>query len=68
MPPFNTPGWVFSCLGMPSFCVWAYLSSCYVTVRSFEPLEILNAICLHMVSQMFLSIVVNRALYAPSCK
>jgi hypothetical protein len=42
-----------------------YRNAC---ANNLEPLNILNAICLHMVSQMFLRIVVNRALYAPSYK
>ena len=66
--PFNSPGWAFSCLGMPSFCLWAYYSNRYACANNLEHLDILNAICLHMVSQVFLRIVVNLALYAPSCK
>jgi hypothetical protein len=34
--------------------------------NNLEPLNILNAICRHMVSQMFLSMVVNLALHALS--
>jgi len=52
---------LFLCVGIPLYYR-------HVLANNLEHLDILNAICLHMVSQMFLSIVVNRALYAPSCK
>jgi len=38
----------------------------YACANNLEPLTILKAICLHMVSYMFLRIVVNLALYALS--
>ena len=42
------------------------LHYCYACANNLEHLDILNAICLHMISQMFFRIVVNLALYALS--
>ncbi len=39
---------------------------CYQVVTSLDPLNMLNAICLHITSHVLFSIFVNLALYAPS--